>query len=149
MCFMSILHLPSFLLKKVWFYVTNESSLPLRSTEVLEKSKATFADKRWNLRDALTRCARFWVVTLLASPSPSSRFPLGHVALREPAGSGPGHLQPRPQQKLQAAGFDGASQQRDQTHQQLHASGMKPAGGTEQKGRGFVTSCVWKELVLF
>lgn len=55
-----------------------------------------------------------------------TRVPLGHAALREPAGPGPGHLQPRPQQELQAAGVDGAAQQRDQAHQQLHASGMMP-----------------------
>lgn len=63
-----------------------------------------------------------------------TRFPLGHVALWEPAGSGPGHLQPCPQQELQAAGLDGATQQRDQTHQQLHASGMTPGGVGEQRG---------------
>lgn len=62
-----------------------------------------------------------------------TRFPLGHVALWEPAGSGPGHLQPCPQQELQAAGLDGATQQRDQTHQQLHASGMM-LGGWESRG---------------
>ena len=46
----------------------------------------------------------------------------------EPAGSGPGHLQPRPQQELQAAGLYGPSQQWDQTHQQLHTSGMMERG---------------------
>ena len=59
---------------------------------------------------------------------PPSRFPFGHVALWEPAGSGPGHLQPRPQQELQAAGLNGPPQQWDQTHQQLHASGMMHGG---------------------
>lgn len=59
---------------------------------------------------------------------PLHRLPPGHAALREPAGSGSSHLQPCPQQELQTAGVDGASQQRDQTHQQLHSSGLKPGG---------------------
>lgn len=64
----------------------------------------------------------------LPRPSCFNRFPFGHVALWEPAGSGPSHLQPGPQQELQAAGVDGSAQQWDQTHQQLHASGrMTPA----------------------
>lgn len=75
----------------------------------------------------------FSVEVLTISVFWQTRFPLGYAALREPAGFGPGHLQPRPQQELQAAGLNGAAQQRDQTHQQLHASGMTTG---VREGRG-------------
>lgn len=88
----------------------------------------------------------------LPRPSCFNRFPFGHVALWEPAGSGPSHLQPGPQQELQAAGVDGSAQQWDQTHQQLHASGrMTPAAKRWSVVKHLMKwcVCVWAEECVF